>query len=55
MYYTVFKGTNGNWYWNLKAANHQIIANGEGYANKADVLTVIGLVKASSAAPIKEG
>jgi len=44
-------GQDGNWYWHLKAANGEKIANGEGYKKKADVLHVIGLVKASSAAP----
>jgi uncharacterized protein YegP (UPF0339 family) len=42
---------NGNWYWHLKAGNNQIIANGEGYKNKADVLAVIKLVKGSASAP----
>jgi len=42
---------NGNWYWHLKAANNQVIATGEGYINKADVLTVIKLVKGASLAP----
>lgn len=42
---------NGNWYWRLKAANGEVIANGEGYRNKADVLSVIKLVKGSAGAP----
>jgi uncharacterized protein len=44
--------TNNNWYWHLKAANGEKIAQGEGYKNKADVLTVIGLVQNSSIAAI---
>lgn len=36
---------NSNWYWHLKAANGQVIANGEGYVNKADCLHVINLIK----------
>jgi len=55
MYYTIWKSTaDGLWYWNLRSANHQIIANGEGYYNKTDVLHVIGLVKASAGALVYE-
>lgn len=52
MYYTIWQAADRLWYWNLRAANHQIVANGEGYYNKADVLHVITLVKASGAAPV---
>lgn len=55
MYYTIWQNAqNRLWYWHLQAANHQIIANGEGYYNKADVLNVIALVKGSSGAPVYE-
>ena len=45
MYFQMFKGQNGQWYWHLKAANHQFIATGgEGYHKESDCLTAIGLV-----------
>ena len=33
------------WFWHLKAANHEIIAQGEGYRNKADALAAIDLIQ----------
>jgi len=54
MKYEYYKASNGNWYWRLKAGNGQIIASGEGYVNKADVLSVINLVKGSNTAPVNE-
>ena len=33
------------WYWRLRAANNEIIAQGEGYRNRADCLHAIDLVK----------
>jgi len=50
MKYEYWKNNNGFWYWHLKSANGEKIAYGEGYHNKADVLTVIKLVKGSSSA-----
>jgi len=55
MYYTIYKDAQGYWRWNLKAANHEKIASGEGYVNKADCQKVIDLVKSSSNAPVREG
>jgi len=40
--------TNKNWYWHLKASNGLIIAQGEGYVNKADCLHVISLIKTNA-------
>lgn len=40
-YYTLFKGTNGNFYWNLKAPNHEIICQSEGYVSKQGALNGI--------------
>ena len=55
MHYYVYKDTAGQWRWRLYAANAKIIANsGEGYFNKADCLSAIGLVKSSTSAPIRE-
>lgn len=33
-YYTIIKGSNGQYYWNLKAPNHEIICQSEGYYTK---------------------
>jgi uncharacterized protein YegP (UPF0339 family) len=46
--------TNGNWYWHLKAANGEKIAQGEGYASKQHCLDAIALVKSSKDAPVNE-
>lgn len=51
MYYTVFP-SGALWYWNLKAANHEIIAQSEGYTTKANALHAVSLVKASHSAPV---
>ena len=40
------------WYWHLKGANGEKIAQGEGYKTKAACLHAISLVKSSSAAPV---
>jgi uncharacterized protein YegP (UPF0339 family) len=45
MYFQMFKGQNGQWYWHLKASNNRIVATGgEGYHNEQDCLHAIGLV-----------
>lgn len=55
MYFEMWQNTtNKNWYWHLKAGNHQVIASGEGYANKADCQAAIGLVRSSYTAPTRE-
>ncbi len=46
--------SNGNWYWRLKAANGERIAQGEGYTAKQHCLDAIKLVKGSSSAPENE-
>ncbi|QUE92958.1 DUF1508 domain-containing protein [Pseudomonas sp. SCA2728.1_7] len=43
----------GQWRWRLRAGNHETIASGESYVNKADCLHVIGLIKAGET-PAKE-
>lgn len=53
MYFQIWQSsTNYQWYWHLKAANHQIIAQGEGYASKEGALHAINLVKACYNAPV---
>lgn len=32
---TVFKGDDGQWYWNVKSKNHKVVAQSEGYKTKA--------------------
>jgi uncharacterized protein YegP (UPF0339 family) len=55
MTYEVYKDTAGQWRWRLKAANGKIVASsGEGYANKADCIHAIELVKGSASVPVKE-
>lgn len=44
--------TNLWWYWRLRAANGEIIANGEGYTTKAACLHVIALVDGGRNLPI---
>ncbi|EXF93988.1 hypothetical protein HK44_010190 [Pseudomonas fluorescens HK44] len=52
MYFEIYRqsrGTpltgKGQWRWRLRAANHETVASGESYINKADCLHVIGLIK----------
>ncbi|WP_432213868.1 YegP family protein [Pseudomonas helmanticensis] len=48
---------NETWQWRcrLRAGNHETIASGESYVNKADCLHVIGLIKAvQGETPVKE-
>jgi uncharacterized protein len=53
--YLVYKDAASEWRWQLRAANHRIIADsGEGYHNKQDCLDAIALVKDSKNAPVKE-
>ena len=53
MYFTNRQNpTNYWWYWRMKAANHEIIANGEGYTTKAACLNAIRLVDGGCNLPI---
>ncbi len=54
MYFTIYRDSAGEWRWNLKAGNHEVIASGEGYVNKSDCEHAVGLVKSSSNAPVRE-
>lgn len=38
------------WYWRLRAANHEIIAQGEGYVNRQDAVNVVNLVMSTTKA-----
>ena len=45
MYFKIWQSSvNNNWYWHLKSANHEIVANGEGYTTETGCLHAIGLV-----------
>ncbi len=56
MYFTIYRNAAGQYYWNLKSANHQIIANGETYHNRADCAAAVGLVMATnSSTPFYDG
>lgn len=52
MKYEIWKATDGNWYWHLKAGNNEIIATGEGYTTKQSVLHVIQMVATSGDAKV---
>jgi len=62
MYFEIYRqsqGTpstgTGQWRWRLRAGNHEIIASGESYINKADCLHAIGLITSTqSDIPVKE-
>lgn len=42
MYFYLFKSNpNNQWYFNIRAANHERIASSEGYHNKQDAVNTI--------------
>lgn len=50
MYFFLFKSTNNNqWYFNIRAANHERIAASEGYINKQDAVNTINLIRKGAA------
>ena len=46
-YYEWFKALHGEWYFVLKAANHEVIATSEGYTTKEAMLNGIASVQAN--------
>ncbi|QFT58073.1 hypothetical protein FIU94_04490 [Sulfitobacter sp. THAF37] len=56
MYFTLYKDAFAQWRWNLKAANHHIVADSaESYHNKSDAISGINLVRGTSGStPIYE-
>ena len=40
-----WKASDRDWRWHLKAANHEILAHGEGYVSRAGVLRGIAAVQ----------
>lgn len=47
-FYTIFTGSNSQYYFNLKAGNGEIILGSEGYTSKQSCLTGIASVKVNS-------
>ena len=56
MYFQRWRSSKDNqYYWRLRSANHETIADGEGYKNAADRDHAIGLVKSTNAnTPVKD-
>ncbi len=55
MYFYLWKSANDNqWYFVLRALNHQTIVTSEGYASKQAAKNGIALVQSSSHAPTYE-
>lgn len=50
MYFEIYKDAKGEYRWRLKAANHEIIAQGEGYTSKQNCLNAVNLVKSTNSA-----
>lgn len=51
MYFHLYQSSvNRQWYFSIKAANHHVIAQSEGYHNKADAIGTINLIKRSATA-----
>ena len=52
MYFQIYKQQAGllntQWRWRLKSANHEPIASGESYYNKADCLHAIELIRGAN-------
>jgi uncharacterized protein YegP (UPF0339 family) len=49
MYFEIYQQSTGKarkeWRWRLKATNHEIIASGESYTSRANVVAAIELIK----------
>ncbi len=46
MRFEVYRGEDGQWYWRLRSANHQVVATGaEGYMRKSDAKRAIRKVQ----------
>ena len=55
MYFEIYKDAKGEYRWHLKAANHEIIAQGQGSPSKQNCQHAVDLVKSTTAAtPVKE-
>lgn len=62
MYFEIYRQTRGTeqtgkgqWRWRLRAGNHETIASGESYINKADCVHAINLIIGTHGqTPVKE-
>jgi uncharacterized protein YegP (UPF0339 family) len=55
MYFQIWQNaTNKNWYWHLRAGNHEIIAHGEGYVSKQGAQAAVALVRSAYNAPVHD-
>lgn len=46
MYFYLFKSNvNNQWYFNIRAANHERIAVSEGYYNKQDAVSTLNVIR----------
>jgi hypothetical protein len=53
MRFTIYRSlSDGLWYWNLRARNHEIVAQGEGYARQRGAEHAIELMRSASDAPL---
>ncbi len=46
--FQIYKDKAGEWRWRLRANNHEIIAQGEGYKRRIDCMHCIDLIKTQS-------
>ena len=53
MRFTIYRSlSDGLWYWNLKAGNHEIIAQGEGYTRRGGAEHAVELMRSAADAPL---
>jgi uncharacterized protein YegP (UPF0339 family) len=55
MRFTIYRSSSdGLWYWRLRAGNHEVIAQGEGYTRRGGAEHAIELIRSASDAPLIE-
>lgn len=54
MYFTIYRDTQNQYRWNLKGNNHEPVASGEGYLQKAGVLHAVALVNGKNGYPVHD-
>jgi uncharacterized protein len=47
--FRIHKNAQGQYYWNLKSANNEIIANGETYISKQSCINAVNLIRSGAA------
>lgn len=53
MRFTIYRSlSDGRWYWRLRAGNHEIVAQGEGYTRKRGAERAIELMRSAVDAPL---